>query len=331
VATGASAGISAEIVTPVRLVLERLGVNVAELAQPVPDSAGSFVAGSAADALLDRASETLKDEALGITLAEQIPIGALGILDYALSTSSSLGDAMQRVASHYALATDRVRMQVVQDAEGARVSLDRRPGLDHSRHWIEFSLAVIAMRCRQAVGEALTFDGVHFVHASPRSTSRHEAFFRCPIRFEQPQDCLRFPAALLARPLLTASAALADVLDARMRELTPAVAEEDRLLQDVRRAIVEGLDRANVSLEVVLQQVRMSRRTLQRELSRRKTSHKQLLDEVRKERALVLLQRDAKVAEVALQLGFSEPSAFFRAFRRWTGSSPRASLAKAED
>jgi AraC-like DNA-binding protein len=327
-ASGASAGISADIVTPVRLVLERLGVDVAQLVQAPPDASSGFVPGSAADALLDRASEMLKDEALGITLAERIPIGSLGILDYALSTSSCLGDALQRVASHYALATERVRMQVVQEGDAARLALERKAGLTHSRHWIELSLAVVTLRARQSLGTSLEFEGADFVHPPPQSPRRHELFFRCPVRFGQPQDCLRFPASLLARPLLTASAALAEVLDARMRELTPAAAEDDRLLQEVRRAIVEGLDGANVSLEIVLTRVRMSRRTLQRELRRRRTSHKQLLDEVRKERALVLLQRDAKVAEVALQLGFSEPSAFFRAFRRWTGSSPRASLAK---
>jgi AraC-like DNA-binding protein len=327
-ATGASEGISADIVTPVRLVLERLGVDVAQLAQSIPAETGAFVPGATADTLLDRASEFLADEALGITLAEQIPIGSLGILDYALSTSSCLGDALQRVASHYALATERVRMQIVQEPGSARLTLERKPGLSHSRHWIEFSLGVVAVRVRQSLGESAVFEKVDFLHPPPHSIRRHELFFRCPVRFDQPQDCLRFHAALLARPLLTASAALAEVLDARMRELIPAADGEDRLLQDVRRMIVEGLDRGNVQLEIVLQRVRMSRRTLQRELRRRHTSHKQLLDEVRKERALVLLRRDAKVAEVALQLGFSEPSAFFRAFRRWTGSSPRASLPK---
>jgi AraC-like DNA-binding protein len=328
-APGASAGISADIVTPVRLVLERLGVDVARLAQPAAAAeTGAFVPGEAADTLLDRASELLADEALGITLAEQIPIGSLGILDYALSTSSCLGDALERVASHYALATERVRMQVIQEAGVARLTLDRKPGLSHSRHWIEFSLGVVAIRVRQSLGESAVFDGVDFLHPPPHGQRRHESFFCCPVRFDQLQDCLRFPVSLLARPLLTASAALAAVLDARMRELIPAAGGEDRLLQDVRRAIVDGLDRGNVALEIVLQHVRMSRRTLQRELRRRRTSHKQILDEVRKERALVLLKRDAKVAEVALQLGFSEPSAFFRAFRRWTGSSPRASLAK---
>jgi AraC-like DNA-binding protein len=113
-----------------------------------------------------------------------------------------------------------------------------------------------------------------------------------------------------------------------MKELEPERAPEDTYLSQVRRVVVELLDKENTQLEAVVARLGVSRRTLQRELQQRDTSHKAILDDVRRERALHLLELPGlTVSEVAYRLGFSEPSAFFRAFRRWTGKSPKAAVA----
>jgi AraC-like DNA-binding protein len=315
-------GISRDILVPVAAALARMGFSSGDSTGTGTDG---FVPGSAADDLLDRASAQLKDPALGLTLAEKIPMGSLGILDYALTTSSSLGDALSRVAAHYAIVTQRVQMQLHDEPAGPQLALERRAGIAHNRHWIEFSLALIATRIRETMGPPTVVVGVEFIHPAPVEGPRYSDFFGVPVTFSRTCDVLRLTAGALARPLLTACAAMASLLDAKLRELAP-LASDDSFIQSTRRAIMAGLDARDCGLESALARLKMSRRTLQRELRKRGTSHQALLDEIRRDRALTLLQQNVKVAEVAFELGFSEPSAFFKAFHRWTGRTPKGAL-----
>lgn len=97
----------------------------------------------------------------------------------------------------------------------------------------------------------------------------------------------------------------------------------DQLLARARVALTELIERQDVSLASLVARLGTTPRTFQRELQRRGTSHQELLDEARRDSAQVLLDAGLTIAQVSERLGFSEPSAFFRAFRRWTGQSPK--------
>jgi AraC-like DNA-binding protein len=320
-------GISAAVVGAVIDALLGLGIDPRDV-QAMP-STERLVPGALADRWLDVASARLHDDVLGITLAGFIPIGGLGMLDYALCTSSTLRDALGRVARHYGIATQRVTLRLEETPPRATLLFERRPGLSHSRHWIEFSFAIIAQRMRQTMGRTIAFEEVTFRHEPPAGTLAYDAYFGTRVLFSRPEDRLGFAHPLLDVPLRTASSALAELLDARMRELEPAE-ERDLYVDRVRQALVALIEERDVGLEAVAKRLCVSRRTLQRELRRRGTSHKDVLDEVRRERALALLGESVTVADIASRLAYSEPSAFFRAFRRWTGTSPRAAVNKRE-
>jgi AraC-like DNA-binding protein len=285
------------------------------------------VRGSSADRWLDVAAERLGDEALGLTLARRIPIGGLGLVDYALCTSATLRDALGRVSRHYGVATQRVKLLLVERGEQAVLVFERQPGISHSRHWLEFSFAILTERARQTLGHDVSPVLVSFRHDPPACVDAHSAFFGTEVRFSAPEDCLCFARGLLDEHLRTAAASLAELLDAKMPK-TPSTEEvdaPDALVGRVRDAIEKLLVERDASLEAAAARLHTSTRTLQRELARRRTSHKDLLDSVRRERAQALLgEGTMTVAEVATRLAYSEPSAFFRAFRRWTGTSPRA-------
>ena len=93
----------------------------------------------------------------------------------------------------------------------------------------------------------------------------------------------------------------------------------------VRAAIATSLDDGEAALEQVATKVGTSARSLQRVLHDHGVSFKELVDEMRRDRALTLL-RDSELSinEVAAKVGFTDPTAFFRAFRRWTGTTPGA-------
>jgi AraC-like DNA-binding protein len=319
-------GISPDVVAPVVRALEELGFDRQALEQAsIDENTKPFVAGGAADALLDAAAAQLGDMALGLNVARRLPIGALGMLDYALCTSASLRESMERVARFYGVVTQRVKLTLEVAPPLATLVFERRPDVTHSRHWVEFSFGIFAERIRQTLGRDVTFAEVALRHAAPPSQALHDEFFGTRVTFSAPADRLSFASKLLDSPLVTAAASLAALLDQKLTELEPRMATPDALLTRVRHALVELLDQNETRIEMLAQRVHLTRRTLQRELQSRGTSHRQMLDHVRRERAQIFLAEGVlSITEVSERLGFSEPSAFFRAFRRWTGTSPRA-------
>jgi AraC-like DNA-binding protein len=312
-------GISREIVDGVLQGLRDLGFH-AEGAGAAPSG---IVPGDRADALLENASQQLGLPALSLALANKIPIGGLGLADYATWVGPTLGAGLHRLKRHYGLFTQRVSLALVDKPPHARLRFTRDPALRPGRHWVEFSMAMIASRVRELMGPDGRFDRVTFQHPAPGPIGAYESHFACPVAFEAEEDALHFASALLAQPLRGAAAALGDILEARMRELEVPAQEPDAFLGQVRRALVEALDDGETQLVHLAKRLSTSRRTLQRELERRGTSHKVLLDDLRKQRALHLLEdRTLPVSEIAARLRFTDPSSFFRAFRRWTGASP---------
>lgn len=316
-------GISGRVVHVVSHALAGLGFDARRFTpapgeQPVVDRV-------VANDLLEAAALELGDPALGLTLARRIPVGSLGVLDYALLTSATVRDSVARVARHYAVATQCVRIEVEEGPRQTRLVFHRIPPNDLGRHWVELSLGVFADRFRSAVGSPLPYPAVSFRHAAPADHAIHDAYFAGPVTFGAAVDCLTLETAWMDLPLLTASRGLVGLLDARLRELSPEPTDEHPTLAKIRGTLAAllGDPQANLGLEAIARRMGMSRRTLQRTLQAQRTSLTQLLDGLRRERAARMLHEGRRIVEVAEELGFSEPSAFFRAYRRWTGMSPK--------
>lgn len=313
-------GISSAVVLPVLRALSDLGFTRA-LAPT-----GVIVGGSQADAVFDQAAAALGNDAIGIDVAKRVPMGALGELDYVLISSSTLRDGLARTAKYYGVVTQRVRLALIEEGHSATLVFERHPALSVGRHWIEFSFAMICERIRGTLGVPVAFTTVELKHAAPRDTGAHDEFFGVKVKFGSSRDAFSFDAGLLNAPLRTASSSLAEVLELKMKTLEPV---GDDFMQRARVTVLSLLDRQDSSLQSVASKLAVSRRTLQRELQRRGTSHQALVDEVRRARARELLEEGFTVADVSEKLGFSEPSAFFRAFRRWTGHTPKAARSRA--
>ena len=165
---------------------------------------------------------------------------------------------------------------------------------------------------------------VCFAHAEPRDLREHEAFFDCEVRFGAGYDGLEFDRDTLAIPLPGADADLSQFLVEHLRAIAgdppPAAAT---LEGRVRQAICQRLGNQTLTMAALAQELGMSTRTLRRRLLEHRTSYHEILDRVRRELADELLgDPDHKLSEVAFLLGFSDASAFHRAYVRWTGRTP---------
>ena len=297
--------------------------ELAEMGAPVPEFGDvEVVEGRLADVAIDEASARLNEPALALVVAERLAIGSLGEIDYALCTSDTLRVGLGRLARFYRLATERVGLELEERGAVAALVFRATAGAAYSRHWREIALAIVARRIRQTVGQRVRFRDVAFAHAAPARTEPYASFFGGPVRFGADADRLGFTSELLDRPLRTAAAALGDLLEAKMKELSPR--DDDAFVARARRAVSAQIDARDLDIASTAKRLATSTRTLQRTLERAKTSHRALVDDVRRERALALLEAGTPVADISARLGFSDTRAFFRAFRRWTGTSPSA-------
>ncbi len=271
------------------------------------------------------ASTLTRDQALGIHLAEALPRGALDLIEYALRSSPSLADGFDRLARYGRLLSDRVAART-HGAEGSLLFLvhDTATSPLHPAR-AEFALAVALRLARDCTQADITPLRVGFAHPAPASDSEHRRFFDGKVRFAAGTSSMSISAADGARPMCDADAALAGIIRRRLENALELrdQASAGALATRVRRVLVEHLGRAVLTLDAVAKALAVSRRTLTRHLAEEGTSFRHILDQVRCDFARALLQdRTQSIGDIAFFLQYSEPAAFHRSFRRWTGKTP---------
>ncbi len=304
-------------VDPSRLLTE-LGIDPKTLDDP-----DASIPADVALRLFDEAPRRAGDDAFGLHAAETSPPGAFEVLDYATRSSRTAGEALARVTRYYALVHEYVEIRVHVEGDVGRVTHRMLAPLMVPRHAVELLFAAMVIRGRQFTGRAWPLHSVGFVHSAPSDTSEHLRIFGAPVRFDQPIDELRFDRAWLETPLATADPALSSMLDRYADSLLAKIPRDDGLVEQARRAIAESLRGGDASDEGTASRLHMSARTLQRRLRALGTSHQELVDGVRRDLAVrYLVNERIAVGEVAYLLGYSDPTTFHRAFKRWTGRTP---------
>jgi AraC-like DNA-binding protein len=196
------------------------------------------------------------------------------------------------------------------------------PGAETPRPYLEFILAGWTIAARQMIGDDLTV-AVEFPHAAPRDREIYRAVFAGGVRFGAPQAGIHFPRSLLEVQLPQSDARLGSALD-RDAELLLREIRRPRTWQDqVSRQIQARLPDGEPSLALIARALAVSDRTLRRRLTEEGWTFSAILESTRRKLALRFLEdAETPIDAISAQLGFSETSAFHRAFRRWTHSTP---------
>ena len=273
------------------------------------------------------AATLTRDEALGIHLAESLPRGALDLIEYALRSSPNLGKGLDRLARYGRLLSDRVAARTHRKGEGLLFLVHDTATTPLHPARAEFALAVALKLARDSTGADITPVRVSFAHPAPDNTAEHRRFFHGRVRFAAGSSSMSLSASDASRPMREADAALAGII---RRRLENALGDRDRssagaMSTRVRRMLVEHLGQSVLTLDAVATALAVSRRTLTRRLAEERASFRHILDEVRSDFARALLQdRSLSIGDIAFFLQYSEPAAFHRSFRRWTGRTPQA-------
>lgn len=278
--------------------------------------------------LWTEAARLAEDDALGLHAAEMLVPGAFGVLDYAVRTAPTLRTALERLARYNRLVHDVAVFTLHDRPPGLRVEhAFRTPGAEQCRHSAEFTIASLVTVGGQLLGEPLRADGAGFAHpkpTAPAALAELRRVFGFEPRFAERVNWLELDASLVDRPLPRADSALSRVIERHAEALLAALPPLGESASDrVRHLLSRALGEGTPTLGSVASKLKTSERSLQRKLADEGTSFELLLDEVRQQLALrYLADRTLAVSEVAYLLGYSEPSPFHRAFKRWTGKTP---------
>jgi len=274
--------------------------------------------------MLDRSVAVTGDADLGFHAGIRIGPRHLGVVGYVLMCCATLGEAMQQYDRYVRLVHGIGRPLVVHRGEHVEMPLD----------WPSASppppaLAQLIMSSRARMGRLLTGRedaaiAASFQFPAPRDPDAYQRFFGGEVRFAAVQTRLEFVAAYLELPVIMANAEMARVIRAQAEAQMNRLADEPEFMRALKATLIQGLAIGRAGAEDVAQRMGLSVRTLHRRLGEHRSAFREVLDEVRRERAEHYLRAPQhSLAEVAFMLGYTEQSAFQHAFKRWTGLTPK--------
>jgi AraC-like DNA-binding protein len=275
-------------------------------------------------ALWDAATELSGDPAISLRVAERFALGQFGSFEYLLHNCSTFAQLIQHANAFMRLLDDLAQLELLVEDGRVILRLSRRGGYPIPPQGVECTFALLNAKARALVPAAHGMAReVHFTHPRVAPLESYEEYFGCRVRFSAEHNQLVGDASFVDQPL-PGDPRLLSLLEEHARRKLEQVRQSDPLLHDVRRHLLNQLrGGASPDLALLARAMHMSERTLRRRLQAAGTRYQDMLDNLRAQLAKeYVLQAESDAVNVSERLGFSDPSTFYRAFKRWTGMTP---------
>ena len=283
-----------------------------------PVNLGSYVA------LIEAAAIRTGHDNFGLFYGQGFMPQMLGLIGMIAIASPNLGVALGNVAELFPYHQQATETRLV--LRGSRSRLEYRildSGIIDRRQDAELTLGMFVNIFRHGLGGRWTPEEIWCEHPRPSDWRDHERVFDAPVHFAQHTNAVIFRADDLARAMPSADLAKMAELSVALTSI-PGGKGNVNLMERVCTEIRSGLVAGNCGIKAVSDAVALPRWTLQRSLDQAGLSFSDLVDDVRQKLAVRYLRQGSLTAtEIAFLLGYSEPSAFSRAFKRWFGHSPQ--------
>lgn len=279
-------------------------------------------------ALLEAGVELCDEPALSLQFGEACPMPDLSIVGLIGQYAESITDAYSKINRYAPLLidtgedTDGRRFELFQDKDGVWFELKGGIYAEYPR-LAESAFARSVCCFAREFGDQRFVKTVHFTHEEPAYRTEYDRIFKVPVVFASSRNALLIDENVLSLRLPPSNSYVSGIFNAHADRLLNRLERSQTLRRRVEDAVIPLLPAGEASMERIAQRMGLSRRTLHRRLKAEGVSYERLLDELRCRMALRLLRGSRlTVNETAYRLGFSDPSAFSRAFKRWTGKSP---------
>ncbi|MFC6633326.1 AraC family transcriptional regulator [Microbulbifer taiwanensis] len=275
--------------------------------------------------LLCREWDLLNDESGGF-LARPWQRGTFAMMGHACISCPNLRRALLRSGRFVSMVSDDLQIKLVEDGEEARLIFHHGNDKQLPNQIFVESLAVIWLRFFSwLIDRSILLERVHLAFPPPDYNEDYSDMFPCRHYFHQRETCLVFNTRYLQMPLVRDEQQLSEFLARAPECLLAQYKSDNSYTGRIRRMLQSQNSIENLSLDDVAARLYTSPQTLRRRLKEEGNSWQDIKDSVRRDMAVYQLKKqETAVAEIAERLGFSEPSAFNRAFKKWTGLAPGA-------
>ena len=278
-------------------------------------------------ALMRAAKDLTGNPAIALHYAEQIDLSELSLVGLITRSSPTMLEALNQLNRYGALVMEidtgtAQRFEIVRE-NGEIWLADNRREPDEFPELTEVTFARLACGPRHFTGE-LKVGALEFTHEAPSYAAEYERIFQAPVTFAGRRNAMKLDEGWLTHPVAVTPSYMFGILTAKADDLLKALRAKATFRARVESLLMTVLHGGEVSVSQIASEMAMSRQTLYRRLKAEGTTFQEVLDEIRCRLALEYIEgRKVSVNEAAYLTGFSDPSAFSRAFRRWTGKSPR--------
>lgn len=265
-----------------------------------------------------------KEPALGIEFGSRLKFTTHGALAQASLSCANLREAIEALVKYYKIRFALVEFEFFTDGSEAVIQIDENLGLGDLKRVLIEALFVAIMEVNEFLfGSKLVKTGRCLIsYPAPSYVDAYRRYFHDMVEFDAGVNQLRFQREFLDEPMALANPVAKRRAEQQCEAELQAVLHNESIVQKVQKLLfTKGAPIP--SMEDVAERLNMTTRTLRRQLQSFDTSFQDILADARKQRAIQLLKSTNRhIDEIAYELGYSDPSNFGRAFRKWTGKAP---------
>lgn len=272
----------------------------------------------------DEAARFVRDPHLGLHMGEFAEAGSWSILGYMMMNCKTLGEAFEKAGRYSRIIGNLIEARA--DLKFGKIHIEfftppHAPAM--SRHCFDSAISTSVQMMRTLTGIPLDPLEVTFAYPKPESTAEYERIFRCPVRFDRRENSMTLDWNIINTPVRMANPALLERFEQYAQDFLSQMEGRDEHTHAVTKIILARLDDESLSIGKVAKEMSVSVRTLQNRLDAEGVVFSELLREIREQLAKKYIREGYSVEQIAYLLGFSEPSVFRKAFKRWLGITPR--------
>jgi AraC-like DNA-binding protein len=276
------------------------------------------------------AAEFTHDPYFGLHMGEFAEAGSWSILGYLMMNCKTLGEAFEKSGRYSRIIGNLIEAQAHLRFNKVKIVFSTPPHAPKmSRHCFEAVFSGSVRMMRNLTGVKLNPIEIRFIYPAPESIADYERIFCCPVLFGQKENSFTIDASIGNIPILQANPVLLEQFERYAQEFMAEIDRKDENTRKVTELILSHMDDEKLSINSIAKEMSLSVRTLQSRLEEEGRVFSVLLQEIREGLAKKYLRENYTVEEITYLLGFSEPSVFRKAFKKWSGLTPREYREKA--